>query len=87
MGYLAWLMDTDIPLGLGVKDLAAKPGSGAEITGVMTLSNDDEWKEKAPLTSMYLQMDTELQMDLALVEPLPNVDLGQRSLVSDDSKH
>ena len=41
----------------------------------MTLSNDDEWKEKAHLTSMGLQMDTDLQMELALAEPLPNVDL------------
>ena len=54
---------------------------------VMTLSNDDEWKQTAPLTSMGLQMDTELPLDLALAEPLPNVDLGHRSLVSDDSKH
>ena len=53
----------------------------------MTLSNDDEWKEQVPLASMGLQMDTELQMDLALAEPLPNMDLGHRSLVSDDSKH
>ena len=53
----------------------------------MTLGNDDEWKEKVPLTSMGLQMVTELQMDHVLSEPLPNVDLGNRSLVSDDSKH
>ena len=53
----------------------------------MTLSNDDEWKEKAPLTSMGLQMDTELPLDLDREEPLPNVELGHRSLVSNDSKH
>ena len=53
----------------------------------MTLSNDDEWKEKAPLTFMGLQMDTELQLDLDREEPLPNVELGHRSLVSNDSNH
>ena len=53
----------------------------------MILSNDDERKQRAPLTSMGWQMDTELPLDLALAEPLPNVDLGHRSLVSEDSKH
>ena len=52
-----------------------------------TLSNDDEWKQTVPLTSLGLQMDTELPLDLILEESLPNVDLGHRSLVSDDSKH
>ena len=27
MGYLVWQMDTDLPLGLGVQELSAKPGS------------------------------------------------------------
>ena len=53
----------------------------------MTLSNDDELNEKVHLTSMGLQMDTELQLDLALAETLPNVNLGHRSLVSDNCKH
>ena len=53
----------------------------------MTLSNDDERREKAHLTSMGMQMDTDLQMELALAEPLPNVDLGHSLLVPDDSKH
>ena len=34
-----------------------------------------------------LYMDTELQLDLVLVEPMPNVDMGHTLLVSDDSKH
>ena len=53
----------------------------------MTQSNDDEWKQTAPLTSMGLQMDTELPLYLTLAEPLPYMDLGHMSLVSDDTKH
>ena len=53
----------------------------------MTLGNDDEWKEKAPLTSMGLLMDTELPLDLEREEPLPNVELGHRLLVSNDCEH
>ena len=53
----------------------------------MTLRTEDEWKEKAPLTSMGLQMDTELPLDHEQEEPLPYVELGHRPLVSNDSKH
>ena len=34
LGYLIWKMDTDLPLVLGVYELYAKHGSGAQITGV-----------------------------------------------------
>ena len=53
----------------------------------MTLGNDDEWKEKVPLTYMGLLMDTELPLDLEREEALPNVELVHRSLVSNDCKH
>ena len=35
---------------------------------------------------MGQQMETDLLLGLALTEPLPNLDLSHRSLVSDDSK-
>ena len=51
------------------------------------MTNDEEWKQKVPLTSMGIPMDTELTLDLDREEPLPNMELGHRSLVSNDSKH
>ena len=36
---------------------------------------------------MGLQMDTELPLDLEREEPLPNMELGHRSLVANDCKH
>ena len=52
----------------------------------MILILDDECNQKKPLTSMGQQRETEMQLGLALMEPLPNLDLSHRSLVSDDSK-
>ena len=34
MGCPVWKVDTDLPVGLGVYELPAKPGSRAQITGV-----------------------------------------------------
>ena len=33
MAYLVWQMNTELPLGLGVEELATKPGAGSQITG------------------------------------------------------